>query len=228
MRHTSRVHWIGSAVATFADFFLGLPGPLALLLVFALPAAEASLFIGFVFPGEVAVILGGVLANQGRLSLPLVITAAVAGAIAGDAVGYWVGRRWGERLLNRTVGRFVKQEHLDQARAYLSRRGGRAVFLGRFTASLRALVPGLAGLSGMPYRTFATWNVIGGAIWAATFVIAGYLAGSAWKQVEGAAGRAGFAALGLVIVAVVVMSLRRRRSSRSALPDAEAEVRAEA
>jgi undecaprenyl-diphosphatase len=110
----------------------------------------------------------------------------------------------------------VKQQHLDQARAYLARRGGRAVFLGRFTASLRALVPGLAGLSGMPYRTFATWNIVGGTIWATSFVVAGYLAGSAWKQVEAAAGRAGFVALGLVVVVVLATALLHRRSRRSA------------
>lgn len=204
--------WIGSAVSSFAGFFLRLPGPVALIFVFALPAAEASLFVGFVFPGEVAVILGGVLAHEGRIPLALVIAAAVAGAVLGDAVGYFVGRRWGERVIAGTAGRLLKPQHLERGRAYMARQGGKAVFIGRFTASLRALVPGLAGLSGMRYRTFAVWNVIGGALWATTFVVAGYLAGSAWSEVAHVAGRIGLGILALVVAGVTAAALLRRRS----------------
>src|SRR5438093_2540083 len=78
----------------------------AYVLVFALPALEASVFLGFVFPGEIAVLLGGVLAFNGRVSLAAVIVAAVTGAIVGDSVGYVVGRRWGHQIL-RGVGRRV-------------------------------------------------------------------------------------------------------------------------
>ena len=67
--------------------------------VFALPALEASAFIGFVFPGEIAVLLGGVLAFQHRASLGGILAAAIFGAILGDSVGYWVGARWGRRGL---------------------------------------------------------------------------------------------------------------------------------
>jgi len=94
---------------------LQLHGWAALAVIFALPALESSIFLGFLFPGEVAVLLGGVLAYQHRVSLPAAIAAAVAGAIIGDTVGYEVGKHFGRRLLHGTIGRIVKHEHLDRA-----------------------------------------------------------------------------------------------------------------
>src|SRR5260370_28204813 len=92
-------------VAGVTDRILSLPGWLVLALVFAFPALEASAFVGFVFPGEVAVILGGVAAWRGTVPLWAVIAAAVAGAVLGDSAGYLIGRRWGDRLLHGTIGR---------------------------------------------------------------------------------------------------------------------------
>jgi membrane protein DedA with SNARE-associated domain/membrane-associated phospholipid phosphatase len=172
------------------DWLLGLHGWVALAVVFAIPALEASAFVGFLFPGEVAVLLGGVLAYEHRVPLLAVIAAGVAGAIIGDSVGYLVGVRWGRKILNGTVGRFFSDEHLDSAERYITKRGGRAVFFGRFTAALRVLVPGLAGMSSMHYPTFAAYNVAGGVVWATGFVLAGYAAGSGWREVEHIAGRA--------------------------------------
>src|SRR6202023_700639 len=104
---------------------LALRGWTVIAAVFALPALEASIFLGFLFPGEIAVLLGGVLAFQHRASLGAVLAAAIGGAILGDTIGYAVGRRWGERLLKGVLGRFIKQHHLDRSKAYLAKRGGR-------------------------------------------------------------------------------------------------------
>src|SRR5438093_2256124 len=92
-------------LAGITDAILHLHGFPALALVFALPALEASAFVGFVFPGEIAVLLGGVLAFQGRISLPAAIGAAVLGAIVGDTAGYFIGRRGGEVMFQGTLGR---------------------------------------------------------------------------------------------------------------------------
>jgi membrane protein DedA with SNARE-associated domain len=159
-------------VASLTDRILSLPGWLVLVLVFVFPALEASAFVGFVFPGEIAVILGGVAASRGMVPLWAVIAAAVSGAIIGDSVGYLIGRRWGTQLLRGTVGRLpVIRTHLDKnldsARDYVERRKGRAVFFGRFTAALRVLVPGLAGISKVHYPTFLVYNVAGGTLWGA-------------------------------------------------------------
>src|SRR6266516_4777518 len=202
-------------VAGITDRILMLPRWLVLALVFAFPALEASAFVGFVFPGEIAVILGGVVASQGRVPLWAVIAAAVSGAIIGDSVGYLIGRRWGTQLLHGTLGRLPiirndLDEHLDSARAYVQRRKGSAVFFGRFTAALRVLVPGLAGMSDVHYPSFLLYNVAGGALWGTGFAVLGYLAGASYKHVEKIAGRVGLALLALIVVGLVASPLLRR------------------
>ena len=157
-------------IAGLTDAILHLHGWAALALIFAVPALEASAFVGFVFPGEIAVLLGGVLAYQGRISLGAALAAAILGAIVGDSIGYWIGREWGRAILRGTIGRLPIIRHhvdknLDRAEDYLRRRGPHAVVLGRFTAGLRVMVPGLAGMSRMRYGKFLLYNVIGGALW---------------------------------------------------------------
>ncbi len=197
-----------------AEHILNLHGVLALLLVFTLVALEASAFIGFLFPGEIACILGGVLAFQGRVSLVAAMAAAVLGAVIGDSVGYAVGRRYGERLLNRVPSRLLKPHHIAQSKAVISRLGGKAVFVGRFTAALRVLVPGMCGMAGMRYRTFAIFNVAGGLVWAGGSVLLGYLAGASWRQLNHALSVVGLSMLGVVVVAgLVVLLVRRRRAT---------------
>lgn len=192
------------------DGVLHLHGWVALLVIFAVPALESSAFLGFVFPGEAAILLGGVLAFQGRVSLPAAIAAAVAGAIIGDSVGYEVGKHFGRRILHGTIGRVVKAEHLDRAETYVATKGAKAVFLGRFTAALRVLIPGIAGMSGMPYGTFALWNMAGGTIWATGFVLAGYAGGSSYRHVESVAKKASLLLLLLAVVVGGTVYLARR------------------
>src|SRR5437899_11987260 len=172
------------------EVILHLRGGAAYALVFLLPALESSAFIGFLFPGELAVLLGGVLAYQGRVSLPWVAAAAIAGAIVGDSVGYAVGARWGE-VLFRTgiVHRLVTPERRRKAEELPRRRGATAVLIGRFTAVARVLVPGLSGMAGLKYRRFLFANAVGGILWGGGFTLLGYLAGDAWRKVEHLAGR---------------------------------------
>lgn len=193
------------------EHLLATPAWLALLVVFALPALESSAFLGFIFPGEMAVLLGGVVASQGRVPLAAVMVAGIGGAVAGDAVGYLVGRRWGRLILNSTLGRFINAEHLDRAEHALARRGGGAVFLGRFTVALRVMIPGLAGMARMPYRRFAIANMTGGALWGAAMVFAGYLAGNSWHAVAHYISLVGIGVtLGLIAVLLIARAIRRR------------------
>jgi membrane protein DedA with SNARE-associated domain/membrane-associated phospholipid phosphatase len=217
-------------LARITDWILSLHGWVAVAIVFLVPALEASAFLGFVFPGEIAVLLGGVLAFNGRIALPAVIVAAVAGAIVGDTIGYFVGRRWGHQIL-RGVGRRVPflrhriDEHLESAQAYVRRRGGAAVFFGRFTAALRVMVPGLAGMAEIPYGQFAFYNAAGGLLWGTGFVLLGYFAGAAWRRVAADASKVGLALLILVLVGLVVgRVLRNLREHGERLPDRLARV----
>jgi membrane protein DedA with SNARE-associated domain len=202
-----------------AAHILDLPPWLALVLVFALPALESSAFVGFVFPGEIALVLGGVLASEGRIALGAVLAAGIAGAAVGDSVGYWVGRRYGRRVLEGTLGRWINHEHFDRAERYLAARGGKAVFLSRFTAALRVLVPGLAGMAHMPYRTFAVFNLASAIGWGTLSVFLGFLGGRSWRHVASVSSHIGVAALGIVVLAVVVGHLMRRRRARAAPVD---------
>ena len=206
-------------LARITDRILSLDRSVALAIVFLVPALEASAFLGFVFPGEIAVILGGVLAFNGRIPLPAVIVAAVSGAIVGDTIGYFVGRRWGHQIL-RGIGRRVPflrhriDEHLESAQAYLRRRGGTAVFFGRFTAALRVMVPGLAGMAEVPYGQFLIYNAAGGLLWGTGFVLLGYFAGAAWRRVAADASTVGLSLLVLVIVGLVVGRVLRNIRER--------------
>lgn len=200
-------------VSHLVSQILYLPVWLALLVVFAMPALEASVFLGFVFPGEITVLLGGVLAYESKLALGWVVGAAIAGAVIGDNIGYAVGRRFGDALLGRIPPRLLKPEHVERSKALIRKLGGRAVFVGRFTAALRALVPGFCGASNMRYRTFFIWNVAGGAVWASGVAVAGYLAGDAWHRVESGLSVLGYVVLGLVVVGLVVLWIRQRRRS---------------
>jgi undecaprenyl-diphosphatase len=202
-------------VTAFLDNVLtSVPTWVVYLAVFGFPFLEASVFLGFVFPGETALVLGGFLANQGRLSVGVVIALAIVGAITGDAVGYAVGRRFGPGLQSSRFGRVVGEKRWRSSEAFLLRRGGPAVFVGRFTAVLRALVPSAAGMAKLPYRTFALWNALGGSAWATGFVLVGYLAGESYKKVASYLGQGALALTAAIIVlAVVVHFVRKRRAS---------------
>ena len=208
-----------SLVSTVVDPILNLHGPPAYALVGALVFSEAALFVGFVLPGETAALLGGVLAHRQQVSLAGMAAVAVAAAIIGDSVGYEVGRHFGTRLVGtRLFAR--RQQGLVRAQQTLRATGGRAVFLARFTAFLRAVMPGLAGTARMPYRRFLAFNAAGGLIWAVGFTLLGYLAGASYQKVEKIAGRASAALLAILILALLIVLIRRRRPhERDTTPD---------
>src|SRR6185437_4524690 len=150
------------------------------------------------------------LASKGGVSLEGIATTVVLCAIVGDSVGYWVGDKGGRKLLQ--IGPLKKrQKGLDMALDHLRRRGATAVFLGRFTAFLRAVIPGLAGLSRMRYRIFLPANAAGGICWGVLFVLLGYFVG---ERVEKATGIASDILLGLIQVAIVVLVIRHRRRDK--------------
>jgi membrane protein DedA with SNARE-associated domain len=184
------------------------------LIVGLLVFAEDALFVGFVLPGETAAVLGGVAASRGHVELPVMIGVVVIAAIVGDSVGYEIGHRYGARILDIRI--LARHRHrLDDAQQYLARRGGSAVFLGRFVAFFRAVMPALAGISHMPYRRFLPYNAAGGVVWGTTFVLLGYLAGNSYARLEKAVGRdMAIAVLILVIIGLVVWRIRKARKER--------------
>jgi membrane-associated protein len=202
-------------VGTWAEHF---HGPLAYIVCGLLVFGEAAVLLGFIIPGETAALIGGVLASLHHVNLIVMLVVIIACAIVGDSVGYEVGKHLGPWLLEHRPLR--GQPGLHRGQELLARRGGPAVFLGRWVALARALVPGLAGMSGMSYRTFLTYNAAGGIAWGTTFVMIGYGAGTSYAAVAKTVGTYSLAILGTVVAAVVVVVVIRHRRARQKWGDA--------
>ena len=178
------------------------------LLVFV----EDALFVGFVVPGETAAVVGGVYASRGEASVVWMCVVVVLAAIVGDSVGYEVGKKFGPRLLAMKM-LDKRRDKLAGAQDFLARRGGSAVFLGRFLAFFRAVMPALAGMSNMPYRRFLPWNAVGGLVWGTAFVLLGFFAGNSYQAVASKVGTG--LAIGVtvvVVLAIIVWRVRRERA----------------
>ncbi len=166
------------------------PGVLHLA-AFLLAFGETAAFLGFVVPGEAGLVVAGAAASRSGASLPTMIAAAAAGSILGDSLSYLVGRRWGTSLVRRwkPIRRRV-EPRVERARSFFERRGGAAIFFGRWIGVVRGIVPAVAGTAHMPYRRFLAWNVLASVTWATAVVSAGYLLG---RNVEKVVSRFGLA-----------------------------------
>jgi membrane-associated protein len=192
--------------------------------------AEAAILVGMVLPGETALLVAGVFCNSkyGDLNLGVMIVIAVVCAIVGDSVGYEFGRKFGPPVRRSRLGRWVGEHRWAKVDGFLHRHGGKAVLLGRLTALLRALMPSMAGMSGMRYRTFLLWNAIGGVIWATGCVLLGYAFASALDVVGETLTWAPLAILAVAIAAYLALHLRKRRIERAeAIAFAEADASSE-
>jgi membrane-associated protein len=174
--------------------------------------AEAAILIGMVLPGEAALLVAGYYCHEGVLRLELMVPIAIGAAIAGDSVGYEFGRKFGPGQPPTPLGQFVGEHRWATVDGFLHRHGGKAVFLGRLTALLRALMPSMAGMSGMRYRTFLAYNAAGGILWGGGCILIGWAFASALDQIEKYLTWGPLAALAVgVLVAYLV---HRRRSRR--------------
>jgi len=178
---------------------------------------ETGLFFGFFLPGDSLLVTAGIIAAAGHLDIALLIVAATLAAIAGDQVGYTIGRRAGMALYRRPDSRFFKRAHLERARRFYARHGGKTIVLARFIPIVRTFAPAVAGAAAMRYRRFVTYNVAGGILWVFSMTGTGYFLGRMIPNVN--------AYLHIVIAIVVLLSIspgiiewwRQRRRMRSAL-----------
>jgi membrane protein DedA with SNARE-associated domain len=168
--------------------------------------------MGVPVPGETAIILAGLAANEGRLSIVLVIVFAATAAIVGDNIGFEIGRRGGRTLLERPGGRFGRQRLrvLEIGDPFFARHGAKAVFLGRWITGLRFWAAWLAGASEMRRSTFILWNAAGGIGWATTVGLAAYFGGRAVEHVISTIGLYG--GIAILVIALGFLWAHRRRS----------------
>ena len=185
-----------------------------LLVVFV----ESGLLVGFFLPGDSLLFTAGLLINtQDVLPLWLVLLTVPLAAIAGDQVGYLIGRKAGPHIFNRPDSRFFQQEYVDKAYAYFERYGARTIVLARFVPIVRTFAPVVAGVSRMHYRTFVTYNVLGGVLWGAGVVLLGYFLGG----ITFVADNVEPIILGIValsVLPIVLEVLRARREHRTGPP----------
>jgi len=197
--------WIHHTADTLVAHNLQVP-LFALLIFFAF--AEAAAFVGFVLPGETSLLIGGVLAHAGVWNVWVFLGAAITGAIAGDSVGYEVGKHLGPRIKENAFGRFVGEKRWKLAQAIFDRYHGGAIFFGRAQALLRALVPALAGMNKVPYRTFIKWNAAGGIVFSTIVVLLGYQFASSLATLEKYLRY--WAIFFLAVVIIVIAILKRK------------------
>lgn len=177
--------------------------------------AESGLFIGFFLPGDSLLFIAGFLSSEaGNNLLPaLPITAGVAfvSAVLGDQVGFWFGRKVGPTLFDRPQSRLFNPVNLTKAHAFFERRGPAAIVLARFVPIVRTFTPIVAGVANMRYRTFITYNIIGGLLWGVGVTTLGYFLG----EIEFVKNNLEVAALAVVVVSLLPMAIEYRRHRRS-------------
>jgi len=172
------------------------------LLVGALAFLETGAFIGLIAPGETAMLLGGLVAGQGQISVVTLIGVVWVCAVAGDLTSYFLGRRLGRPFLVRHGSKVqITEARLHHVEGFFDRHGGKAILIGRFVGLVRAIAPFIAGSSGMPLRRFLPYDIVGAGLWGSTFVLLGYIFWQSFAQLVDYA-KKGALALGTVIVLV--------------------------
>ena len=180
--------------------------------------AESGLLVGFFLPGDSLLFTAGLFASQGKLHLAVILLGCFVAAVAGDQVGYAFGNRVGPALFRRPDSRFFKQSHVEKAQGYFDRYGAKTIVLARFVPIVRTFAPIVAGVGSMRYRTFLTFNVLGGLLWTQSVLLLGYFLG----EVDWIHQHLELAILGIValsIVPIVIEALRSRSETRRGAPE---------
>lgn len=146
--------------------------------LFGIIFAESGLLIGFFLPGDSLLFTAGFLASQGYFSIIPLIAVFFAGAVLGDSFGYAFGYKTGPAIFKREDSIIFHKQHLERARLFYEKHGGKTIILARFMPVIRTLAPVLAGMGKMRYPTFLIYNVMGGVLWAIGFPLLGYVLGN--------------------------------------------------
>ena len=191
--------------------------------ILAIIFAETGLLIGFFFPGDSLLFVAGVAASGSaaaaagvQLPLAVLLIGAPLCAIAGAQLGHYLGARYGPRMFKKPESRFFKREYVDKAEHYFEKFGpARAVVLARFIPIVRTFLNPVAGLLGMPARTFFVWNVVGAVLWTESILVLGYWLGD---RLEGSIDRYLLPVIALIIflslIPIMIEIYRQRRASR--------------
>jgi undecaprenyl-diphosphatase len=193
------------------------------VLVGALAFLETGAFVGLVFPGETAVILGGAVAGQGDTSIVITIAIVWFCAWAGDTCSFLIGQRLGRGfVLEHGPKVRITHERFEQVESYFHRHGGKTILIGRFIGLVRALAPFVAGSSRLRYREFVPYSILGTGLWAAAFCLLGYALSNSLDKASEIAGRGIFVfglVVGVVVVGIVITRFLREPENRQRLAE---------
>jgi membrane-associated protein len=190
--------------------------------LFVIIFAETGLLVGFFLPGDTLLITTGMVAQRGHFDIWVLIPLLILAAVAGDATGYQIGRRAGPVLFRRQESRLFRRNHLERAKVFYDRHGGKTIVIARFLALVRTFAPTVAGAAEMPYRRFAFYNIAGGVLWITSMLTAGYIFGSAASSLEMFfGGLFGFFIVVSAIPAAWHLLRRRRRNAPDPVPTPE-------
>jgi membrane-associated protein len=182
------------------------------LLVCAIVFIETGFFVGFFLPGDSLLVTAGVFAATGRLHLAELLMLVPLCAITGDQVGYWIGRKAGKTLYRREDSLIFRKHHLDRARQFYEKYGGKTVILARFVPIVRTFCPPVAGAALMPYGRYLAFDVAGGFLWVGSMILGGYFLGSLIPNIDK---RIHYVIAGVIFLSVLpaVISVLRSRLS---------------
>jgi membrane-associated protein len=188
-------------------------GPWVYALLFAIIFAETGLVVTPFLPGDSILFVAGAVVASAGLNVHVLVGLLILAAVLGDSVNYSIGHYIGPRVYHKPDSRWFKQEHLRRTQAFYDKYGGVTIIIGRFVPIIRTFAPFLAGVAGMSYRRFFAFNVIGGILWVATLVYAGYVFGNIpWVK-----NNLTFIVIGIVVVSLIPVAttfFKERRASK--------------
>jgi membrane-associated protein len=197
-------------------------GVFVYLILFAVIFAETGLVVAPLLPGDSLLFMAGAFAGAGKLQFWPLLALLLLAAVLGDAVNYWIGRSLGRGILERSDGRFIKREHVEQTEVFFRKHGGKTVVLARFVPIVRTFAPFVAGMCDMPLLRFWAFNITGAVAWVVLFTGAGYLFGNLpWVEENLTFGI--LVVVALSVIPFVFEAWRRRRASRASVAAAAAE-----
>ncbi|MBK6335045.1 MAG: DedA family protein [Betaproteobacteria bacterium] len=173
-------------------------GPWLYGLLFVVIFAETGLVVFPFLPGDSLLFISGTVVATAGLNVHALVGLLVVAAVLGDTVNYSIGRYIGPKVFDKPDSRWFRQEHLRRTQAFYDKYGGVTIIIGRFVPIVRTFAPFLAGVAGMTYRKFLSFNLIGGVLWISSLVYAGYVFGNIpWVKNN----------LSLIVVGIVAVSL---------------------
>lgn len=152
--------------------------------IFAIIFAESGLFFGLFLPGDSLLFTAGILASQGHLSITIVIVLCFLGAVLGDSFGYFFGKKVGPRIFTKEDSWIFNKKHILHAEKFYREHGSKTIIFARFIPIVRTFAPIVAGIGSMPYKTFLTYNIIGGVLWGVGLPALGYFLGNSVPNID--------------------------------------------